>query len=193
MYTPYPRVTTGNVQTVLDAVAKNAIGSIWSPPANLGAPLSTKGLGAQPVYKYVYYNSTTNPTPVAAPAPVYYTDETFTTVTGNAAEAFITTGGASIAGYLMPNSTAISGLTAAQLNQSYVFIQIGGLLVGAYAPTVTTTPAAGNVIVGAATGNWASTVVAVSAAASRQLGFQWTAIASAACDVLVDGDCFWGS
>jgi len=193
MYQQYIRITSGNVQTTLDSVAKNPVGSIYSPPANLGAPLSTKGLGAQPVYKYVYYNSTSNPAPVAAPAPVYYTDESFTTISGNAAEAFYTTNGACIAGYLMPNTTALSTLTAAQLNQSYCFIQIGGLLVGAYAPTTVTAGAAGNVIAGLATGNWAS-VVNTTSAGYRALGVQWTAIASSACDVLVGGHTtFWGS
>jgi len=193
MYQPYVRITSGNVQTTLDSVAKNPVGSIYSPPANLGAPLSTKGLGAQPVYKYVYYNSTANPAPVAAPAPVYYTDESFTTVSGNAAEAYFTTLGACIAGYIMPNTTALSTLTAAQLNQSYLFMQIGGLLVGAYAPTTTTAAAPGNAIVGSTTGNWASTVLTVAAVAGRSAGWQWTAIASSTCDVLLGADAFWGS
>lgn len=193
MYNPFPRVSTGSMFTVLDATARNPVGSIWSPPANLGLPLSTKGLGAQPVVKYLYYNSTTNPTPVAGPAPVYYTDETFTTVSGAAQDAFITTSGVSIAGYLMPNTTAISGLTAAELNTSYVFVQIGGLLSGAWGPTGGTA-AVGAFITGTATtGSWASTVPAA-AANVRCLGFQLTAVVSSLCDVLVGGDStFWGS
>jgi hypothetical protein len=193
MYTPYVRITTGNVQTTLDAAAKNPVGAIWSPPVNLGSPLSTKGLGAQPVYKYLYYNSTSNPAPVAAPAPVYYTDESFTTVSGNAAEAYFTTNGQCIAGYLMPNTTALTTLTNTQLNQSYCFVQISGFLASAYAPTTVTAGAPGNVIAGAATGNWAS-VVNTTTAGYRYLALQWTAIASSLCDVLVGGDsCFWGS
>lgn len=193
MYQPYVRISNGdNVLTTLDAAARNPVGCIYSPPAGMGLPLSTVGLGAQPVYKYVYYNSTTNPAPVAAPAPVYYTDESFTTVSGNAAEAFFTTSGACIAGYLMPNTTAISGLTAAQLNQSYCFIQVGGLLAGAYAPTTTTAAGQGNYIYGATTGNFTSIVN--SSIVGRVLGVQWTAIASGKCDVLVGGyQSFWGS
>lgn len=193
MYTPYVRISTGNPYTVLDSTARNPVGCIYSAPVNENLPLSTKGLGAQPVMKYLYYNSTSNPAPVAAPAPVYYTDESFTTVSGDAAEAFYTTNGACIAGYLLPNTTAISGLTNTQLNQSYVWVQIGGLLVGAYAPTTTTAAAPGNVIAGLAVGNWAS-VVNSSNTGQRGLGIQWTAIASSACDVLVAGaQTFWGS
>jgi hypothetical protein len=194
MYTPYVRISSGNVKTTLDATAKNVVGSIYSPPANLNLPLSTVGLGAQPVYKYVYYNSTTNPTPVAASAPVYYTDESFTTVSGNAAEAFFTTDGACIAGYLQPNTTSLSTFTAAQLNQSYCFIQIGGLATGVYAPTTTTSAGVPNPIGGLTTGNWTSVVNTTLAAGSRLLGIQWTAIASSACDVLMGGiGMFWGS
>lgn len=199
MYQQYVRIANGfSVYTTLDTVARNPIGSIYSPPVNQNLPLSTKGLGAQPVYKYILYKSTTNPAPVAAPAPVYYTDESFTTVSGNAAEAFFTTNGACIAGYLLPNTTAISGLTAGTagtptLNNSYCFIQIAGLLVGAYAPTTVTAGAQGNIIAGLATGNWAS-VVNTTNAGNRSLGIQFTAIASSACDVLVAGNnTFWGS
>lgn len=192
MYQPYVRVSSGNVQTTLDSTERNPVGCLYSPPANMGSPLSTVGLGAQPVYKYVYYNSTTNPNPVAAPAPVYYTDESFSTVSGNAAEAFYTTSGACIAGYLMPNSTAVSGLTNTELNQSYCFIQVAGLLAGAYAPTTQTAAAQGNYIYGATTGNFASIVN--SSIVGRVLGVQWTAIAASKCDVLVGGyQSFWGS
>ena len=190
MYTPYVRISTGNVQTVLDSVARNPVGSIYSPPANLGAPLSTKGLGAQPVYKYLYYNSTTNPAVVAGPAPVYYTDETFTTVSGNAAEAFITVNGCCLAGYLMPNTTDISGLTAAELITSYVFVQIGGLLTAAWGPT-SGTLGIGLAIGAATTGNWATIGTAT---LPKIAGFQMTAAASSLCDVLVCGNGpFFGS
>lgn len=194
MYTPYVRITTGNIFTQLDSAAKNPLGCIYSPPASQAGPTTAKGYGAQPVLKYVYYNSTTNPAPVAAPAPVYYTDESFTTVSGNAAEAFVTTGGLYIAGYWLPNTTSIASLannttgTNTQVNQSYGWIQIGGLLVGAWGPTAS--GAVGAAITGLTTGNWASTGAAN---AQRQLGYQLTAVASSVCDVLVSGDVFWGS
>lgn len=190
MYNPFPRVSTGNMLTVLDATARNPVGSIWSPPTNLGLPLSTKGLGAQPVVKYLYYNSTTNPTPVAGPAPVYYTDETFTTVSGNAAEAFITVNGCCLAGYLLPNTTSISGLTAAELNTSYVFVQTGGLVTAAWGPT-SGTLGIGLAIGAATTGNWASIGTAT---LPKIAGYQMTVAASSLCDVLVcSNGPFWGS
>jgi hypothetical protein len=207
MYTPYVRIAQGgNVQTTLDSVARNTVGAIYSPPPAASAVFSTTagastpGYGAQPVYKYVYFYDAAalTGTAQAAPAPVYYIDESFTTVTPNAADAYYTTNGNCIAGYWMPNTTALgTSQTAAQwyasFQQSYGFIQISGFLAGAYAPTTLTTPAQGNAIVGSATGSWASTVVADSAVASRQLGWQWTAIAAGLCDVLVGGDVFWGS
>ena len=133
----------------------------------------------------------------AAPAPVYWIDESYTTVTGNAADAWITTGGAMVAGYLMPNTTALgSSNTAAawylQLSQSYCWIQIGGLLPSAYGPT--TGGAVGDYIIGLTTGSWASSGVTTISASSRVLGYQLTAVASSLCDVLVGGlTTFWGS
>lgn len=206
MYLPYARVSSGNVQTTLDSVARNTVGAIYSPPPpstslfSTTAGSSTPGYGAQPVYKYVYFYDAAalTGTMQAAPAPVYYIDESFTTVTGNAADAYFTTGGACIAGYLMPNTTALgSSLTGAQwylqLSQSYCFMQIGGFLKGALAPTTLTNAGQGNFIVGAATGSWTSIVINNAGANQRQLGVQWTAIAGGVCDVLVQGDMFWGS
>lgn len=187
MYQPYVRISTGNLATVLDNNALNPVGCVYSPPANQALPQSTAGFGAQPVVKYLQYKSTSQPTPVAGPAPVYYTDESFTTVSGNAAEAYVTTNGLSIAGYLLPNTTAIPTLTAAILQLCYVWVQVGGLIRAAWAPT--TSPGVSNQIGGLTTGNWASS----GAATGRQLGFQLTAAASSLCDVLVCGDVFWGS
>ena len=207
MYNPYTRVSSGNVQTTLDSTARNTVGSIYSPPPpstslfSTTAGSSTPGYGAQPVYKYVYFYDAAalTGTMQAAPAPVYYIDESFTTVTGNAADAYFTTGGACVAGYLMPNTTALgSSNTGAQwylqLSQSYCFIQIGGFLKGALAPTTLTSAGQGSAITGAATGSWTSITTTTAPASSRVLGIQWTAIASSACDVLVGGlTSFWGS
>lgn len=200
-YLPYARVSSGNVQTTLDSSAKNTLGGLYAVPApfpttavfSTTSGSSTSGYGAPPIFKYVYYNSTTNPTPVAAPAPVYYTDESFTTVSGNAAEAYFTTQGACVAGYLMPNTTAYSGLTSTILNQSYCWIQVAGFLSGAYNPTTSTNPGQGSLITGLTTGNWASQVINT-ATALKVLALQWTAIANSVCDVVVNGDTtFWGS
>lgn len=197
VYAPFVRVTTGSFFTTLDpgtSAPRNTLGTIYSPPVAATLATTSAGYAAQPVVKYVLYNSTSNPNPVAAPAPVYYTDESFTTVSGNSAEAFFTTGGACIAGYLLPNSTSIASLTNTQLNNSFCWIQVGGLLVGAYAPTTLTGAGVGSQIYGTATGNWTSIVNTTIAASARSVGIQWKAIASSACDVLVNGQStFWGS
>jgi hypothetical protein len=209
MYTPYARFAYP--QTQLDPSAKNTPGSVYSPPPgtytsytsgptfSTTAGNSTPGFGAPGVFKYVYFydaNALTG-TMQAAPAPVYWIDESYTTVTGNAANAWVTTGGAMVAGYLMPNTTALgSSNTGAQwylqLSQSYCWIQIGGLLPSAYGPT--TGGAVGDYIIGLTTGSWASSGVTTISASSRVLGYQLTAVASSLCDVLVGGlTTFWGS
>lgn len=190
MYTPYVRISTGNVQTVLDVNALNAVGSVYSPPPNQSLPQTTKGFGAQPVFKYLQYKSTTQPTPVAGPAPVYYTDESFTTVSGNAAEAFVTVNGCCLAGYLQVNTTSVSTLTAAILQLSYVFVQIGGLVTAAWGPT-TGTLGIGLAIGAATTGTWATIGTAT---LPKIAGFQMTVAASSLCDVLIaPNGPFWGS
>lgn len=208
-YLPYARVTTGNPQTTLDAAAKNPVGALWAPPTpyngatfSTTATDSTAGLGAPPVFKYVYFydSADLSESMQAAPAPVYYIDESFSTVTANAADAYFTTGGACVAGYLMPNTTALGTSNTAtqwytQLLQSYCWIQVGGFLPGALQPSTRTGAGAGSYITGLATGEWASLVNTTVAASSRILGIQWTAISSAGlCDVLVGGyTSFFGS
>jgi hypothetical protein len=204
MYTPYVRFgTTGNYLTQIDSALNangavnyaNPLGTLYAAPINTGALTTAAGAGAPPVLKYVQYLSTANPAPVAAPAPVYWKDETFTVVTGVYSEGFTGTAN-SIAGYLLVNTTSVSSLTATVLTNSGngvgVWIQIGGWLSGAYAPTAGSA-GVGNTIIGSA-GNWTSTAVAAGTAGSRILGMQLTAVASSACDVLVGGlSTFWGS
>lgn len=140
--------------------------------------------GAPAIYMLVQYKSTAQPAPVAGPAPVYWTDLTFTTVSGVESEGIVTPQG--VAGYLMPNTTALPNLTAALLQGALCLIQVSGPLTGAYAPT--TTGGAGNWIIGSA-GNWTSTGVASGTApGSRPLGVQLTAAASGLCSVLVNCD-----
>jgi hypothetical protein len=208
MYINYVRFA--NPLTQLDNTARNPLGAVYSPPwgsypnsavFSTTASNSTKGYGAPPVFKYVYFYDASSLTGTAqiAPAPVYYIDESFTTVTPNAADAFFTTGGACIAGYWMPNTTSLgTSQTAAQWYAqfigSYGWIQLGGFLPGALAPTTLTSAGQGSAITGAATGSWTSVVTTTPPASSRILGVQWTAIAAGVCDVLVGGDsAFWGS
>jgi len=87
------------------------------------------------VYKYVQYNSTTNPALTTAPGCVYYTDNTGTVVSGTATDGIIgktTAASASdIAGIMMVNTTDLSTVTATLLNNSAgsgsgIWICIGG-------------------------------------------------------------------
>ena len=207
MYTPYVRFS--NPTTQLDNAAKNALGAIYAPPSpypstgNLSVTTgqSAAGYGAPPVFKYVYFNAAAAPSAQIAPSPVYWADESFTTVTPDAAAAFFVTGGAMVAGYWMPNSTAL-GLSAvntaaiigATFQQSYGWIQIAGFLPGALVPSTLGSDAAGNAIQGLTTGSWASTSNAALQASGRVLGIQLHASASSLVDVLVAGyTTFWGS
>ena len=144
--------------------------------------------GSPAIFMLVEYTSLGKPAPVAGPAPVYWVDNTFTTVTGVESEALLGLSGA--AGYLMPNTTDISGLTDAMLEGAQCIIQVAGYLKGAYAPTGGTA-GVGNLIVAAA-GNWVTNGVVVSSSAngvsSRPFGVQMTAVASGLCDVLVGCD-----
>lgn len=146
--------------------------------------------GAPAIYMLVKYQSTGNPAPVAGPAPVWWTDETYTTVSGVESEALLGLNG--IAGYLLPNTTDMPNLTNTILNGSMCLIQVGGMCKAAYAPT--TTPGVANTIYGTA-GNWTSTGLAPSATAgtgvtARPLGVQATAASGGLADVLVTSDIF---
>ncbi len=148
----------------------------------------TNPSGSPAIFMLVEYTSIGKPSPVTGPAPVYWVDNTFTTVTGVESEALLGLSGA--AGYLMPNTTDISGLTDAMLEGSQCIIQVAGYLKGAYGPTGGSA-GVGNLIV-AASGNWVTNGVAVSnstgGVSSRSFGVQMTAISSGLCDVLVNCD-----
>jgi hypothetical protein len=144
--------------------------------------------GAPAIFMLVQYKSTAQPTPQTAPAPVYWTDETYTTVSGVYTEGLLGPNGT--AGYLMVNTTDLTTLTAAILQGSYCVIQVAGQLVGAYGPT-SGTAGVGNLIT-PLTGNFQSQNVVASNTASgpacRPFGVQSTALASGLCDVLVNCD-----
>lgn len=195
MYTPYVRITTGNVATVLDVNPTNPLGTIYSPPQNQALPATTKGFAAQPVYKYVQYVSTATPAPIAQPGVVYYTDETFTKVTAVETEALGTSATLSLnfgAGYLLTNTTAVSTLTAAILQSSYVWIQVGGFLAGAQ--VIASGSAVGDTIIPITGTNWipGRTAIATAPPFSRPFGVQLAAATTGVADVLING-MFWGS
>ena len=150
--------------------------------------------GAPAIYMLVQYLSTSaittaNLTTAAAPAPVYWTDETYTTVTGITSESL---GLNFVAGYMLLNTTtgyglAGTALTAAALLGAQILIQVAGYLKGAYNP-LTGTAGVGNWIEGYAGTLSSQSVVAGTAPGYRTLGVQATAVASGLCDVLVNCD-----
>ena len=165
MYTPFVRTgTTGSYLTQVDSALNangavnfsNPLGTLWSPPINEGNVQSTNGYGAPPVLKYVQYLSTSNPAPVAWPAPVYWVDETFTVVTPVVTESLGDTIN-SIAGYLLVNTASVPTLTQAVLtnggNGVGVWIQVGGFLAGGAAAAST---AVGDYVIGITGTNWIS-------------------------------------
>jgi len=155
---------------------------------------ATNPSGAPKVLMLVEYLSTSaittaNLTTAAAPAPVYWTDETYTTVSGISTEGL---GLNFVAGYMLVNTvTGVgiggSALTAAALLGSYILIQVAGYLKGAYAPT-SGTQGVGNWIEGYAGTLSSQSVIAGTAPGYRTLGVQATAVASGLCDVLVNCD-----
>jgi hypothetical protein len=145
--------------------------------------------GAPAIYMLVKYLATSATTLAnwqtpAAPAPVYWADNTFTTVTGIFSEAYNSLGAQMVAGYWMPNTVSLPNATLAQLLGGVGFIQVAGFLPGGWGPTAT--PGAGFNITGS-TGNFTSTGSA-SAPAGRTLGVQLTTIASSVCNILVNCD-----
>lgn len=189
------QVTTGNVRTTYDLY--NASVPFNNQKCPLGSLIydvigadSISGkltpAGAMTVYKYVLYKSTTNPALLASPGVVYYTDETGTIVSGAMADG-VFNGANAVAGYMMPNTTDIAGLTAAILNNgglgSYVWIAVGGFVGGATAVAAT---AVGDALIGSATAFTPGRTAAGTAPTNRVLAFAQTAIAGGVSDVMVD-------
>ena len=175
--------------------ALNPPGSLWTIPApsqsglNVGPTIAgantniAAGYGCYQTVKYVRYNSTANPAVATGPAIVYWTDETFTTVSGVYSEA-TTTGSSVVAGVLLPNKSTTAGIglgatafTAAILNGNWVFIAVLGFVPAVYLAA----GAIGQPVTGAA-GNW---VVGVTTGVLRPLGYIWGAVSSNLGDVLV--------
>lgn len=149
--------------------------------------------GAPTIYMLVQYLSTSaittaNLTTAAAPAPVYWTDETYTTVTGITTEAI---GGTTLglnfpAGYLMINTTDVTSLTAAQLKGALVLIAVAGYVKGAYISSPTA--GIGNSIVPVAGTLSSAQVAAGTAPTYFTFGRQASTIANTNyADVLVGG------
>lgn len=218
----FPVISTGNIGTVIDTYgstittqpptntpswpngALNPIGAAFlltpgAPelPVAINYPsasgsLNSNGWGAPLIVRYVRYNSTTNANWLATPAPVYWTDETFTTVTGTFSEGLPAATGNlnSFAGYAWINTAIYPGSkTGAQLstliNGNFIFIVTKGFLPGAYVPSAT---AVGDSLAGV-TGNFTlQRTASGTAPISRRMALALTAIASGVADVWVDTD-----
>ena len=138
-----PYTTTGPYASTNGAL--NPLGSLWFLPAPSysGSNLSTgEGYAAGLWVKYVLYKSTGNPAMKSGPAPVYYTDNTFSTVSGTFSEGVMASKSGSCAGWLLPNTGSVTGVgvgtavSATILNNggngSYVFIGLQGYVPSAY-------------------------------------------------------------
>jgi len=153
--------------------------------------------GSPAIYMLVQYSpasaiTTANLTTAKAPAPVYWTDNTFTTVTGITTEGIggTTLGLAFPAGYMMVNTTSLTTLTNTMLLGAYVLIQVAGYLAGAYC-SGTSAPGIGSWIVPVAGTLSSNSIAAGSSTTYQPFGRQLTALVSTNyCDVLVGCDNF---
>ena len=120
-----------------------------------------------------------------APAPVYWTDLSCTTVTAVKSEGWAGASFQDVAGYWMPNFASLPTVTLAQLLGGIGLIQVAGPLLGAAGPTA---GAVNSNIIGAV-GSFQSAVLATPPP-TRFFGVQVTAVAAGLCNVLVNCDIF---
>ena len=185
--------------------ALNPLGALYFMPSpseggslNAGGGFlpSAKGYASGLWVKYCLYKSTANPAVVTGPAPVYFTDETFTTVSGAYTEGWQASKSISAAGWLLPNSGTVAGIgagttnfTATLLNNgglgSYVWVAVQGFIPSAYLAA----GAAGNFLY--ASGNFATTGVASDGGTTyndfKNIGIVASAVTSNIGDVLAFG------
>jgi hypothetical protein len=181
--------TTTNINTYPGIGENQVLGQLYYGVTNQTA---TNPSGSPAIFMLVQYLSTSaittaNLTTAAAPAPVYWTDNTFTTVTGITTEGIggTTLGLAFPAGFMMPNTVSLPNLTAAQLLGSQMLIQIGGYLKGAYC-SGSSNPGIGSWLVPVAGTLSMNSIAAGSSTTYQPFGIQLTALASGLCDVLVN-------
>jgi len=167
--------------------AQNAVGALYyvNPQPGAQSAITTYGNGSGLWVKYVLYKSTANPATVTGPAPVYWVDETFQTVSGVFSEGAYGGSASVAAGWLLPNTTSIgTSFTNTFLNNggsgSYVFIALTGFVPGAYI----TSGSQGNLVYGSS-GNWTVTSIADgSNVTHRIMGYVWRTPVTSLGDVL---------
>jgi hypothetical protein len=215
--TEFPYISTGNLYTAVDQYqaatvqppiqsqpngAMNPLGAAFllAPGASEGplmayptpgGALNSNGWGAPLIVRYVRYNSTTNAALLGYPAPVYWTDETYTTVTGTFSEGNPAATGNinSLAGWLLPNLTSLARTGAASatyLNGNFCFIATKGFLPAA---AVVASVAVGDAVIGAAGNFTAARVASGTAPTTRRLAIAQSAVtANTTADLLIDCD-----
>ena len=211
--TEFPIITTGSLYTAIDTYAstittqppinspsypngaQNPIGACFllSPGASEAQTIlyGGNGYGAPLVVRYVRYRSTTAAAMLAYPAPVYWTDETYTTVTGTFSEGNAAGTGNlnSLAGWLLPNYTAL-GLTGANatlaLNGNFCFIATKGFVPNA---AVVGSTAIGDALVGASGNFTVARVASGTAPTSSRNAIALTAVTgNTTADIWVNTD-----
>lgn len=189
---PLLQIDTGKVRTYLFNKGQSPI-SVYANLGEVQVPgqryvgvanaTAANPYGAPAIFMLVNYISTANPTPAAAPAPVYWTDSTFTTVSGVSTESAQGLNG--IAGYLMLNTTDLPTLTATLLNNSLCLIQVAGLVLGAVAPAALV---AGDWVIGAAGNFTPGRVAAGTAAGYRTFGTAASAVSGGLANLMLNCD-----
>ena len=179
----------------IQVLGQRYVGYSAAAPGVTNPPASNPA-GSPAIYVLAQYLSTSATTlaqwqAATGPSPVYWTDNTFTKVSGIQSEGALVTGGSvqSVAGYLMANYTSLPKLTLAQLLGGYVFVQVAGYLSNAYCPA-NGSLAAGNWLVGYTGAFQSQGVAAASGPGTRALGVQLTAASSNLANVLVMSDIF---
>jgi len=188
----------------------NPLTTLYNPAAGLGAIAVYQGIGENQVLGqrfFASYSTATNPSGAPtilvlaqmlstsamtlaqwqtanAPAPVYWTDQTYTTITAVKSEGWSGGGFQDTAGYWMPNFASLPNVTLAQLLGGQGFVQVAGPLLGAYGPTSGATV---NASIYGASGSFQSQASATFFN-GRAFGIQITAVSSGLCNVLVTSD-----
>ena len=187
------QVTSGNFQTTVDPYVSGYAGYPNNPGERAipgAAYYDSTGTfsnpwGAPGKYRYVRYYDSANTaiTNLTAPAPCYWTDETYTTVTPiyNQGTA---TGLNGVAGLIMPNLTALPSLVLATtgtgigqtpLNGNWIWICVGGLVKSVIGVTGAV---AGDKLIGSTTAFTPGLVVAATTTGYRVIGYCQAAAAT---------------
>lgn len=198
------QVTTGNFRTTVDPYVTGYAGYPTNPgetsipgAAYYDSTGSLSGVttatpfgnefGRPGKYRYVRYYSSSNPalTALTAPAPVYWVDNNYTTVTPVYSEAIA--GINSVAGILMVNTTDLPTLVntyttvgQTQLNGNFVWICVGGYVAGVIGVTPSGTAAAGDQFIGSTTTFEPGLVTANTAPTNRLIGYAQSALGTPA-------------